>query len=291
MGEDLREQVKSQYARAALAALSTGEGGKASCCEPSSCCGGSPGCSCGTHEPEEGSANLAGGSYSAEDLEELPEAATAASLGCGNPMALATLSPGEVVLDLGSGGGLDVLLSARRVSPGGRAYGLDMTDEMLELARKNQKEAGVENVVFLKGQIEYVPLPEDHVDVVISNCVINLSTDKPAVIGEAYRVLKPGGRFALYDVVFLGSKDSLPAEVVARKAEMWSGCVSGALEKAEYEELLFTAGFEDVSVEATQVYTSELVLGLGGAAEVEALRSAPVASAFVRARKPIEDRR
>jgi len=289
MGEDLREQVKSRYARAALAVLGTGEDSEASCCEPS-CCGGSPGSSCGAHEPEAGSADLTGGSYSAEELEGLPEAATAASLGCGNPTALATLSPGEVVLDLGSGGGIDVLLSARRVSPGGRAYGLDMTDEMLELARKNQKKAGVENVEFLKGQIEDVPLPEDHVDVVISNCVINLSTDKRAVIGEAYRVLKPGGRFAVSDVVFLGNKDSLPAEV-ARKAEMWSGCVSGALEKAEYKELLLAAGFEDVSVEVTRVHAPELVAGLGGAAEVEALRSAPVASAFVRARKPIEDRR
>ena len=289
MGEDLREQVKSRYARAALAVLGTGEGGEASCCEPS-CCGGSPGSSCGAHESEAGSADLTRGSYSAEELEGLPEAATAASLGCGNPTALATLSPGEVVLDLGSGGGIDVLLSARRVSPGGRAYGLDMTDEMLELARKNQKKAGVENVEFLKGQIEDVPLPEDHVDIVISNCVINLSTDKPGVIGEAYRVLKPGGRFAVSDVVFLGNKDSLPAEV-AREAEMWSGCVSGALEKAEYEELLLAAGFEDVSVEVTRVHAPELVAGLGGVAEVEALCSAPVASAFVRARKPIEDRR
>jgi arsenite methyltransferase len=290
MGEDLREQVKSRYARAALAVLGTGEDSEASsCCEPS-CCGESSGSSCGAHEPEAGSADLTGGSYSAEEIEGLPEAATAASLGCGNPTALATLSPGEVVLDLGSGGGIDVLLSARRVSPGGRAYGLDMTDEMLELAWKNQKKAGVENVEFLKGQIEDVPLPEDHVDVVISNCVINLSTDKPAVIGEAYRVLKPGGRFAVSDVVFLGKKDSLPTEVT-RKAEMWSGCVSGALEKAEYEELLLAAGFEDVSVEVTQVHAPELVAGLGGAAEVEALRSTPVASAFVRARKPIEDRR
>ncbi|MDP8973642.1 MAG: arsenite methyltransferase [Actinomycetota bacterium] len=290
MGEDLREQVKSRYSRTALAVLGTGRGVEASCCEPSSCCGGSPGSSCSAHEPEVGSANLTGGSYSAEELEGLPEAATAASLGCGNPTALATLSAGEVVLDLGSGGGIDVLLSARRVYPGGRAYGLDMTDEMLELARKNQREAGVENVEFLKGQIEDITLPDDHVDVVISNCVINLSTDKPAVIGEAYRVLKLGGRFAVSDVVFLGNKDSLPAEV-ARKAEMWSGCVSGALEKAEYEELLLAAGFEDVSVEVTQVYAPELVVGLAGAAEVEALRSAPVASAFVRARKPIEDRR
>jgi arsenite methyltransferase len=178
MGEDFRDQVKSRYARAALAVLGTGEDIEASCCEPSSCCGESSESSWGAHEPEAGSADWTGGSYSAEELEGMPEEATAASLGCGNPTALATLSPGEVVLDLGSGGGIDVPLSARRVSPGGRAYGLDMTDEMLELARKNQKKAGVENVAFLKGQIEDVPNPEDHVDVVISNCVINLSTSR-----------------------------------------------------------------------------------------------------------------
>jgi arsenite methyltransferase len=217
--------------------------------------------------------------------------AVEASLGCGNPVALATLSPGEVVLDLGSGGGIDVLLSARRVSPGGKAYGLDMTEEMLELARRNRREAGVENAEFLKGEIEDVPLPDDHVDVVISNCVINLSAAKARVIGEAFRVLKPGGGFAVSDMVFLGEKDRIPAELM-RSAELWSGCVAGALEKAEYEALLQGAGFEDVSVEVTHAYEGELAAsGCCGGSEgevSEALREVPLASAFIRARKPVE---
>ncbi len=208
-------------------------------------------------------------------------------MGCGNPVALATLSPGEVVLDLGSGGGIDVLLSARRVSPGGKAYGLDMTDEMLELARENQRKAGVENVEFLKGEIEEIPLPDNHADVVISNCVINLSTDKERVIQEAFRVLKPGGRFAVSDVIFLGDKSALPIEAI-HTAEMWSGCVSGALEKSEYEESLAAVGFEDISVEVTQVYQPETIAGLGGPKDVDVLREVPIASAFVRARKPVE---
>jgi ubiquinone/menaquinone biosynthesis C-methylase UbiE len=201
-------------------------------------------------------------------------------------VALATLSPGEVVLDLGSGGGIDVLLSARRVSPGGKAYGLDMTDEMLTLARKNQEEAGVENVEFLKGEIEEIPLPDEHVDVVISNCVINLSTEKERVLGEAFRVLKPGGRFAVSDVVFLGDKSALPKEVM-RSAERWCGCISGALERAEYEQSLAAAGFEDVSVEVTQVYDPEAIAALRDAIDVEVLQEVPIASAFVRARKPL----
>jgi SAM-dependent methyltransferase len=288
MGEDLREQVKSRYARAALAVLGTGEDDEeASCCEPSSCCGGSPGSSCGAHDPEADSVDLTGGSYSVEELEGLPEAATVASLGCGNPTALAMLSPGEVVLDLGSGGGIDVLLSARRVSPGGRAYGLDMTDEMLDLARRNQEEAGVENVEFLKGEIEDIPLPEDHVDVVISNCVINLSTEKEKVLGEAYRVLKPGGRFAISDIVFLGDKSLLPAELV-HEVEMWSGCVSGALEKEEYKSLLKAAGFEEVSIEVTQVHSPEAITEWRGEDAARMFREVPIASAFVRARKPVE---
>lgn len=234
-----------------------------------------------------------GGGYSAQELGGLPEAAGAASLGCGNPTALATLSPGQVVLDLGSGGGIDVLLSAKRVSPGGKAYGLDMTDEMLELAEKNRAEAGAENVEFLKGHIEDIPLPEDHVDVVISNCVINLSVDKPRVLSEAFRVLKPGGRFAVSDMVFLGDKGRLPAELV-RSMEAWSGCVSGALENDEYEQLLKEAGFEDVSVEVTHTYDEEFV-GASGCcgdtattAATTAAAEVPLASAFIRGRKPAE---
>src|ERR687894_2251456 len=246
MSEQLRERVKERYAGAARSVL----GGAGS----SSCCG-----SAGERgiDSEALGVDWTGGGYSAEELEGLPQAAGAASLGCGNPTSLATLSAGEVVLDLGSGGGIDVLLSAKRVSPSGKAYGLDMTEEMLELAEKNQAEAGAENVEFLKGHIEDIPLPEDHVDVVISNCVINLSTDKPRVISETFRVLKPRGRFAVSDMVFLGDKGKLPAELV-RSMEAWSGCVSGALEKAEYEGLLREAGFEDVSVEVTHTYDAEL---------------------------------
>ena len=274
--EDLKGQVRKRYAEAALAVRGTGEGEEASCCGPS-CCG---------PDSQVSKVDLTGGSYSAEELGELPGTAKAASLGCGNPVALATLSPDEVVLDLGSGGGIDVLLSARRVAPGGKAYGLDMTDEMLELARWNQREAGVENVEFLKGEIEDIPLPDEHVDVVISNCVINLSTEKQRVIGEAYRILKSGGRFAVSDIVFLGDKSALPTEVM-RTAEMWSGCVSGALEKEAYESLLMATGFEDISVEVTQVYEPEAITGLGDGKDAEMLREVPVASAFVRARKPV----
>jgi SAM-dependent methyltransferase len=208
-----------------------------------------------------------------------------ASLGCGNPTALASLSPGEVVLDLGSGGGIDVLLSARRVAPGGKAYGLDMTDEMLALAHENQKKAGVENAEFLKGQIEDVPLPDSHVDVVISNCVINLSTEKDQVISEAFRVLKPGGRFAVSDVVFLGDKDELPEEVL-ETVGLWTGCVAGALGRDEYDALLAAAGFEDVSVEVTNTYDPAAIDGLDTENKREALRRVPAASAFIRATKP-----
>src|SRR5918998_865812 len=219
MGEELRERVKQRYAGAARSVL---EGAGSS-----SCCGlaGERGL-----DSEAFGVDWTGGGYSAGELETLPRAAGAASLGCGNPTALATLSAGEVVLDLGSGGGIDVLLSARRVSPEGKAYGVDMTDEMLELARENKRKAGVENVEFLKGEIEDIPLADDHVDVVISNCVINLSNAKERVIGEAFRVLKPGGRFAVSDMIFLGDKSKLPAEVV-RSVELWAGCVSGAMER------------------------------------------------------------
>jgi len=216
-------------------------------------------------------------------------------LACGNPTALATLSPGEVVLDLGRGGGVDVLLSAERVSPGGKAYGLDMTDEMLELAERNRAEAGAENAHFLKGHIEDIPLPANHVDVVISNCVINLSANKPEVISEAYRVLKSGGRFAVSDMVFLGDKGRLPAELV-RSMEAWSGCVSGALEMDEYERLLGEAGFEDVFVEVTHTYGQEFASASGccsgsdscGDATVatEVTTEVTLASAFIRGRKP-----
>jgi arsenite methyltransferase len=279
MNERLKQRVRDRYAEAARSVLGESEGG-------GSCCGGGASC-CGVAESGERAAlevDMVCGSYSEAEKGELPQLAAEASLGCGNPVALATLAPGEVVLDLGSGGGIDVLLSAKRVSPGGKAYGLDMTDEMLELARRNQAEAGVENVEFLKGEIEAVPLPDDHVDVVISNCVINLSTEKPRVIGEAFRVLKPGGRFAVSDVVFLGEKNKLPPGV-ARSVELWSGCISGALEKGEYEALLSQAGFEDVAVEVTHTYPPEQIAGLAGE-DVEALRAVPAASAFIRARKP-----
>ena len=278
MSDDLKERVRRKYAELAIASQ---EGGSASCCGAS--------CGCGSGETAATSAivDLARDSYSEAETGELPQAAVGASLGCGNPTALATLSPGEVVLDLGSGGGIDVLLSARRVSPGGKAYGVDMTDEMLELARKNQAEAGVENAEFLKGHIEKVPLPDEHVDVVISNCVINLSTDKPTVISEAFRVLKPGGRFAVSDVVFLGPKSELPDEVL-ETVGLWTGCVVGALEKEEYEALLTEAGFEDVSVEVQNVYDPEAIENLDTPEKREALRKIPAASAFVRAKKAVE---
>ncbi len=280
----MRERVKERYAGAARTVL---EGAGSS-----SCCG-----SAGERglDSEALGVDWTGGAYSAEELGGLPEAAGAASLGCGNPTALATLSPGEVVLDLGSGGGIDVLLSAKRVSPGGKAYGLDMTDEMLELAEKNRAEAGTKNAEFLKGHIEKIPLPDEHVDVVISNCVINLSTDKPEVISEAFRVLKPGGRFAVSDMVFLGDKGKLPPELVS-SIESWAGCVSGALEKDEYEGLLRDAGFEEVSVEVTHTYDEELAeAGLAGAeqrasrccGDTATTAGVELASAFVRGRKPV----
>ena len=278
-GDKVRERVRERYAGAARSV----QGGAGA-----SCCG-----SAGERglDSEAIGVDWTGGGYSEEELGGLPQAAGAASLGCGNPTALATLSPGEVVLDLGSGGGIDVLLSARRVSPGGKAYGLDMTDEMLELAEKNRVEAGADNVEFLKGEIEEIPLPEDHVDVVISNCVINLSTDKAGVISEAFRVLKPGGRFAVSDMVFLGDKGRLPDELVSNM-EAWSGCVSGAPEKGEYERLLVETGFEDVSVEVTHTYEEEFAAASGCCGDtvdtivVTAAKEVPLASAFIRGRKP-----
>jgi arsenite methyltransferase len=288
MSEELREKVKQRYAGAALSVLE--ETGSASCCGSA----GERGL-----DSEALGVDWTGGAYSAQELKMLPQAAGAASLGCGNPTALATLSPGEVVLDLGSGGGIDVLLSARRVTPGGKAYGLDMTEQMLELAEKNRAEAGLKNVEFLKGHIEEIPLPEGHVDVVISNCVINLSTEKAKVISEAWRVLKPGGRFAVSDMVFVGDKSRLPADLV-KSMEAWSGCVSGALQKDEYERLLEEAGFEEVSVEVSHTYEEEEKVagasgccgGSGGCGDTATSSAATasvevqLASAFIRGRKP-----
>ena len=228
--EALHEVVRAKYSQAAVRAQ-TGGGG---------CCGGTA----TSADP------ISGNLYSAQEIGDLPSAALAASLGCGNPTALAELRPGEVVLDLGSGGGIDVLLSARRVGPTGFAYGLDMTDEMLALAERNRAEAGATNVQFLKGQIEEIPLPDATVDVVISNCVINLAADKGRVLREAFRVLKPGGRFAVSDVVTQGE---LPADL-RRDLEAWVGCVAGALEEREYRRLLADAGFADVDLEVTRVY-------------------------------------
>jgi SAM-dependent methyltransferase len=243
------------------------------------CCGSAPGCC--SDDPI--TSNL----YDSSEQAALPPEAVAASLGCGNPTALAELKAGEIVLDLGSGGGIDVLLSARRVGPTGKAYGLDMTDEMLALAHENQKRAGVENVEFLKGEIEHIPLPDNSVDVIISNCVINLSGDKARVLREAFRVLKPGGRFAVSDVVVKGD---VPADI-RKSMELWIGCVAGALEEAEYRQLLAGAGFSGIELEPTRIYQAadakSFLAGAGldrpGMAESIDGR---FMSAFVRATKP-----
>jgi arsenite methyltransferase len=265
--ESIQDLVKQKYGQAALRVASGG----------TSCCGTSSASTC---DPI--TSNL----YESGETADLPEQAVSASLGCGNPTALAQLEPGETVLDLGSGGGIDVLLSAKRVGSTGKAYGLDMTDEMLALARENQRKAGVTNVEFLKGEIEHIPLPDASVDVVISNCVINLSADKDAVLAEAYRVLKPGGRFAVSDVVVRGD---VPAEV-RRSVELWIGCVAGALEESEYRAKLGKAGFEEVAVEPTRIYTAEsardFLAGAGLGDEAIADMDGKFASAFVRARKP-----
>src|ERR1041385_218068 len=236
MPEQIKEVVKEKYGAAARR-VTAGKG--------SSCCGAS---SCGTDVDP-----ITRDLYESGQVEALPELAVKASLGCGNPTALAELKLGETVLDLGSGGGIDVLLSARRVGPTGKAYGLDMTDEMLALARENQQKAGVENVEFLRGEIENIPLPDNSVDVIISNCVINLSGDKDRVLGEAFRVLKPGGRFAVSDVVVRGS---VPDEI-RNAVELWIGCVAGALEERAFESLLRASGFTDVEIEPTRVYQVE----------------------------------
>lgn len=255
--QDVHDAVREKYAAAALRA---GSGG--GCCD-GDCCG----------EADPVTSDL----YAPGETQGLPATAVSASLGCGNPTALVDLSHGETVLDLGSGGGLDVLLSSQRVGPSGRAYGLDMTDEMLELARSNAREAGAGNVEFLKGRIEEIPLPDASVDVVISNCVINLAPDKDAVLREAYRVLRPGGRFAVSDVVVLGEL----AEGIRRDMEAWAGCVAGALEEGEYAEKLVAAGFGDVEVQVTRTYSAEEALGTVGDS------GGRLASAFIRGRKPI----
>src|SRR5947199_6137007 len=234
--QQLREAVRERYGRSALEVLSASEPKAASCCG-ADCCGGEKGIG------DAVTSNL----YSSTELGELPLAAALASLGCGNPTALAELRPGEKVLDLGSGGGIDVLLSARRVGPTGFAYGLDMTDAMLEAAERNRQEAGIENVRFLRGVIEAIPLPTNEVDVVISNCVINLSTDKRQVLREAYRVLVPGRRFAVSDIVFQGH---IP-QVLRADLEAWAGCIAGALEEEIYRHLLDEVGFTDIEVEVT----------------------------------------
>jgi ubiquinone/menaquinone biosynthesis C-methylase UbiE len=266
MDTTIRDIVRERYGKAAQQAQA---GARASCCGPD-CCG----------DP------ISSELYAAAESSSVPVEAMLASLGCGNPTALAELHEGEVVLDLGSGGGIDVLLSARRVGPTGKAYGLDMTEDMLALARANAERAGATNVEFLKGQIEAIPLPDASVDVIISNCVINLSADKGRVLREAHRVLKPGGRFAVSDIVVRGE---LP-EPVRRSMEMWTGCVAGALEEGEFRRLLGAAGFVAVEIEVTREYSFEQARDILGDAGLDAEQLASelqgrVVSAFVRARK------
>ena len=270
MSTDIKEVVKEKYGQAALRVHTGGS----SCCGAStaleSCC-----------DPI--TTNL----YDAAQASQIPEDAVKASLGCGNPTALAQLNPGETVLDLGSGGGIDVLLSARRVGPTGKAYGLDMTDEMLALARENQRKAGVENVEFLKGEIENIPLPDNSVDVIISNCVINLSADKDRVLREAFRVLKPGGRFAVSDVVVHGD---VPQQV-RDSVLLWVGCIAGALQDTDYIAKLADAGFEAIEIEPTRIYNVEDARAFLTDQGVDVDAIAPLVdgkfmSAFIRARKP-----
>ncbi len=262
MTNTIKEAVREKYSQAAQ--------------RVGSCCG-----------ERAGTSPITSNLYAEHETGELPEAAVLASLGCGNPTALAELKPGETVLDLGSGGGIDVLLSARRVGPSGKAYGLDMTDEMLALARENQRKAGAQNVEFLKGEIENIPLPDNTVDVIISNCVINLSEDKDRVLREAFRVLKPGGRFAVSDVVTRGA---VPAEL-RRDMLLWVGCIAGALEENEYRAKLAAAGFEGIGIEPTRIYRAEdareFLVGKG--VDVDAIAQSvegKFMSAFVRAVKP-----
>lgn len=268
--QDIRETVKTRYAQAALQVIRSGR---------SSCCG--------TTSSSQAWDPITSDLYEASDTADVPQEAVAASFGCGNPVALAQLRPGETVLDLGSGGGIDVLLSAKRVGPTGKVYGLDMTDEMLALARENQRKAGVEHVEFLKGEMENIPLPDGSVDIIISNCVINLSGDKDRVLAEAFRVLKPGGRLAVADIV---ARRNVPADV-RRSLELWAGCVAGALEESEYRAKLEQAGFAGISVEPTRVYRAEDARQFFGGSGLDVDAIAPLLdgafmSAFVRATKP-----
>ncbi len=271
--ETIKDVVKEKYGQAALRANKGG----------SSCCGASPS-SIGCVDPI--TSNL----YDEAQKGEIPESAVLASLGCGNPTALATLKAGEVVLDLGSGGGIDVLLSAKRVGPTGKAYGLDMTDEMLALANENKAKAGLENVEFLKGEIENIPLPDNSVDVIISNCVINLSANKDRVLQEAFRVLKPGGRLAVSDVVTRGQM--LPE--IRQSVLLWVGCIAGALEEKEYRSKLAVAGFEGIAVEPTRIYRVEDAREFLSGEGIDVDKIAPAVdgkfmSAFIRARKPAQE--
>jgi len=269
MSTDIKKVVKEKYGQAAVRVKTGG----------SSCCGASPS---GIGRCDPITSNL----YETSQRGELPEQAVLASLGCGNPTALAQLHPGETVLDLGSGGGIDVLLSAKRVGPTGKVYGLDMTDEMLALANENKKKAAAENVEFLKGEIEHIPLPDNSIDVIISNCVINLSADKDRVLREAFRVLRPAGRFAVSDIVTRGEIDA----EIRKSVLLWAGCVAGALEENEYGTKLSAAGFEQVRIEPTRVYRAEdakdFLGGAGLKANVISQIDGKFMSAFVRAVKP-----
>jgi arsenite methyltransferase len=269
---DVQRAVKEKYGAIAAAVSQSSTAATGGCCGPQAC---------GCTDPI--TSNL----YSDDETGALPAEAVTASLGCGNPTAVLALEPGQTVLDLGSGGGIDVLLSARRVGPTGKVYGLDMTDEMLALARENQRKAGATNVEFLKGTIEAIPLPDDSIDVIISNCVINLSSDKDAVLREAFRVLKPGGRFAVSDVVVRGE---VPADI-RRSMELWVGCIAGALQDREYEAKLAAAGFERVEVEPWRIYDVEDARAFLTESGVDVERVAPqvegkFVSAFIRATKP-----
>lgn len=270
---DIKQEVRKRYGKAAEKAQ---EASGADCC--------------GAESVDD--SVITSSLYATDELQHLPREAVIASLGCGNPVAIADLAEGETVLDLGSGGGIDVLLSARRVGPKGKAYGLDMTDQMLELARANTARAGVSNVEFLRGEIENIPLPESTVDVIISNCVVNLSPDKDAVLNEAFRVLKPGGRIAIADIVTRGD---LPAPIQQSMAA-WTGCVAGALDEADYAAKLAAAGFEDVDIESFREYTVADAASGGFGKKIQALATGPadaplgIFSAVVRARKPVLSR-